>query len=103
MLNENDRQYTEHTITAVRAFPGESVPAWDIDYRNIGTWTHRLFDENGVGVAPRVGETLRLYGVGIGQPVRGAAVNGRVYCYRTAKAQEIAEVEYRWKCRGAKL
>lgn len=40
--------------------------------------------------APKAGETLRMYGRGIGHTVRGIVIGGRVYRYKTA-AQEAAD------------
>lgn len=42
--------------------------------------------------APVPGEEMRCYGRGIGYEVRGIAINGRVYRYRTPQEHEVARL-----------
>lgn len=77
MSIDTDKQFQEHKIEQVE-------PARD------GSWAV-MFDScltlwvtsEHCKVAPQVGETLRSYGRGFGYEVRGIAINGRVYRYRT--------------------
>lgn len=44
---------------------------------------------------PQVGDLMRLYGDGIGYPIRGAVVNGRIFFYHTQDEWEAKQKEQR--------
>lgn len=41
--------------------------------------------------APKAGESYRLYGRGIGRPVRGVVIGGRIYRYETPDEHEVSQ------------
>jgi hypothetical protein len=43
------------------------------------------------GVSPSVGESIRLFGKGIGYPIRGITIEGRVYKYETPEEHEASQ------------
>lgn len=74
MFPTNDTQFKEHVITEV-AVAGKG---YHITFCDAGT----LFVAT-CPALPRVDDTARLYGKGIGSPVRGLFVNGVEFYYRT--------------------
>lgn len=78
---DTDREFKEGKIEEVRAYPDGS---WDVKW---DSW-NLLVPNDMCQQAPAVGETMRCYGKGIGYTVRGIAINGRVYRYRTASEAE---------------
>lgn len=52
-----------------------------------------------VKIAPKPGEKIELYGKGLGYPVRGIVIGGRVYKYLTAAEQEAANAAERERIR----
>lgn len=77
---DTDREYQEGKVEEVRAYP---EGGWDVKWDG---W-NLLVPSELCQQAPTVGETIRCYGRGIGATVRGIAIDGRVYRYRT-DAQE---------------
>ncbi len=71
-MTEHDEQYQESTIEEVRVERDRYI----LKYR--GSIVCSCPKVDGLP-APAVGETVRLYGRGIGFQVRGIVVNGRVY------------------------
>lgn len=69
-----DFQYETGTVEAVEPCAG----GWYITH---GGWQFYVKAEH--GIEPRVGDEVRFYGCGIGFPVRGLTINGRVVFYRT--------------------
>jgi len=86
MIDESDTEFQEQILDSVKEHPA----GYELNHDG---WT--LWCPKAEGVpAPRAGETLRMYGRGIGYSVRGIVVNGRVYRYMTdevAKARKEAE------------
>jgi hypothetical protein len=78
---DTDLQFKEGKIEEVHAYADGS---WDIKWDG---W-NLLVPNDMCQQAPEVGETMRCYGKGIGYTVRGIAINGRVYRYRTAAEAE---------------
>jgi hypothetical protein len=72
---DTDREYQEGKIEQVHAWS----KGWEVTW---GGWT-LLVPNDTCQQAPAIGEMMRCYGKGIGSTVRGIAVNGRVYRYRT--------------------
>ena len=74
-IDASDNRFKESVIDAVREHPD----GYELTH---GGWTLGCPKVEGLP-APRVGETLRSYGRGIGYTVRGIVVSGRVYHYLT--------------------
>ncbi len=85
-MTEHDAQYQETIIEEVRVEPDRYLLKYD------GFIVLSCPKVDGLP-APKVGETLRTYGRGMGYIVRGIVVNGRVYRYRTA-AEELARFQF---------
>lgn len=81
----DDLQFQESLIESVR----ESGDYYELTHN--GAWVIGCPKVDGLPT-PQVGETIRTYGRGIGSPVRGIVVNGRVYRYQT-EAEQQAEHE----------
>lgn len=79
-IDAGDNQFEESIIDAVR----EHSDGYELTHDG---WTLSCPKVEGLP-APRVGETMRCYGKGIGYTVRGIVVGGRVYRYQT-EAEEI--------------
>lgn len=84
MNREDDDEFQESAIEKVR----ETESSYELTHN--GAWVIGCPKVDGLP-APRVGETLRTYGRGIGSVVRGIVVDGRVYRYRTAVEQRADE------------
>lgn len=76
---ENDEEFTETTIDSVEK-AGES---WAIHH---GGWMLHCGDD--CPIEPKMGQIARLYGRGIGAPVRGLFINGQRIWYRTEAAEK---------------
>lgn len=75
-----DQQYETYAIESAEA--DGDAPGWTLRFREGSCiW---LTAAN-CDVAPRPGEKARLYGKGFGFRVRGIAIDGRVYRYRTTE------------------
>lgn len=74
-IDASDTQFEDSVIDEVR----EHSDSYELKH---GGWVILCPKVDGLP-APRVGETLRLYGRGIGFTVRGIVVGGRVYRYLT--------------------
>jgi hypothetical protein len=83
-----DEAFEEAQVAEVRCLERKEgePPSWEV--KSAEGWILLVQDERGVGVPPAPGETLRTYGRGIGYPVRGVAVGGRVYRYETPAAHD---------------
>lgn len=68
-----DSEFEEHVITGVRPSDG----GWSIDMHGLGFFCPDR------GIEPRVGSIARLYGGGLGLPVRGLDIDGQEVYYRT--------------------
>jgi hypothetical protein len=77
---DTDKQYQESRVESVR--PCES--GWEVAH---GGWTLFVTSEQ-CQYEPKPGEIMRCYGRGIGYTVRGVAIGGRVYRYKTEAEQE---------------
>jgi len=78
---DTDQQYEETKVAEVRTEPK------GFDVKRDDGWN--LFVPSDLcQVEPKPGETMRCYGRGIGYTVRGIAINGRVYRYRTPAEAE---------------
>ncbi len=82
MLRHQDREFEDHRIEKVGAEGTEKSPNGFTLSAGIGC----LFVRNEKGLPlPQVGEMVRYYGKGFGFPVRGVAVDDRVYYYESAQ------------------
>ena len=86
---KKDTQYTESRITSVK----EVTNCWQVTmFDGWSIWVpkgkHPTVGAPDSDVPPRAGETIRLYGKGIGFAVRGIVIGGRTYFYRTEEEQE---------------
>lgn len=79
MTWDTDPQYAEEKLTDVT--PGEE--GWTLEMSGLGIWC----PSDQCTQAPAVGETVRLYGKGLGYQVRGIIIEGRVYYYRTEEQE----------------
>jgi hypothetical protein len=72
--------YQEEVITAVR----EDPQGYEIMMGSLAFYISKVYR-----VEPKVGDTIRLYGKGLGYPIRGVDINGKELYYRTpAQEQE---------------
>lgn len=84
----NDTEYQEGIVLNVT--PGDG--GYEVDWRQIDRpedthgWTCWCPDK---GIEPRVGDTIRFWGRGIGYPFRGIALNGRTVFYETEAEQQV--------------
>lgn len=79
MTKQQDAEFRDVTITEVnRESDGWSITSSD-------GWSFYVPDK---GVEPRVGDSARFYGRGIGSTVRGLDIAGREVFYRTPEEQE---------------
>ncbi len=82
MSIEHDKEFRQTTIDEVRV---ESDWGWSI--KDADGWCFSI-QKNTNGVVPKVGDTVRFYGRGVGSVVRGVTINGAVVYYRTSEEQE---------------
>lgn len=75
IVKEQDTEYEETTVTAVE----DSGEYWAFEHDD-GWW---LSFEKRHGVEPKVGDTVRTYGRGVGYGVRGIDLNGVEVYYRS--------------------
>lgn len=79
-----DNEFEERVIA--KCEPCES--GWTIQ-RDDG-WSIFVTSEN-CQTTPSIGESIRLYGRGIGAPVRGISISGRVYRYESPTEHEASQ------------
>lgn len=84
---ENDDQFEEFQVT--EAIPQENGFV-QIHFKDV--WITHL--ETTLPV--KAGDTLRLYGRGIGYPPRGAFINGEKVFYRTEEEDEVHQLKVRY-------
>jgi hypothetical protein len=84
---DTDKQYQESRVQSVT--PREGV-GWEVEHDG---W-HLLVTSEQCQVEPKPGEMMRCYGRGIGYTVRGVAIGGRVYRYKTEAEQEQERQDY---------
>jgi hypothetical protein len=81
----DDDEWQEATITKVAREDG----GYAVEHDGWTLWVQHY------GVRPKVGDTIRTYGPGIGHEVRGIAINGRIVRYEservTRRSREQAE------------
>lgn len=95
MFPENDAQFSESSLrSVVKDDDGYTVTSDD-------GWSFSL--PLVAGAEPKAGDTMRLYGRGLGYTVRGAFVNGVKFFYRTEAEDEQRNEEYREKQRQDKV
>jgi hypothetical protein len=82
-----DPQFRDARITKVH---GDDEQGWSVTMDD--GWSIGIPQESPIRPAP--GMTVRLYGEGIGRPVRGMLLDGVEVYYRTAEQQEAAEREW---------
>lgn len=75
-----DSEYVEYVLTEVE----RRETGWSIEMDGLGCFC----PDNGSGVEPHVGDTIRQHGRGFGSPFRSIILNGRVVFYRTVAEQE---------------
>lgn len=75
----NDTEWQESVIEAVE----EEADGYAVTYD--GGW---IVWVRGKDITPKVGDTIRTYGRGIGSPVRGIAINGVITQYETTAEME---------------
>lgn len=83
---DTDPQYKEEKLTDVT--PGGE--GWTLGMNGTGLFCPK----DQCAQAPVVGETVRLYGKGMGYPVRGIIIEGRVYSYRTEEQEAQRHAEW---------
>jgi hypothetical protein len=86
-IDPTDTQFQESAVEKVRRYT--SGGGWEVSHN--GAWVIGV-DAGECDVEPKVGETIRTYGRGIGSTVRGIVIGGRVYRYLT-EAEESARHE----------
>lgn len=86
MTWDTDPQYTEEKLSDVT--PGEE--GWTLEMSGSGIFCPK----DQCTQAPSVGETVRVYGKGLGYPVRGILIEGRVYSYRTEEQEASRHAEW---------
>lgn len=93
---DTDKQYQDDRIETVT----ETANGWEVTFD--GSMVLFVPNEQ-CKAAPQPGETLRTYGRGFGFIVRGIAINGRVYRYRTEAedAQDHRDMVARQKAEKA--
>jgi hypothetical protein len=90
MFPENDAEFEDSIIDKVEPQKGGG---WAITRGGWGFYVPPTMDEAGL-VEPTVGMTCRMYGRGMGAPVRGLFLDGRKVFYRTeAEDKEHHEIE----------
>lgn len=86
MYPEHDDQFEEWQITRVEA---KRLGDYDIFNGGLGLWCGK-----DCPVAPKAGQTARLYGRGVGSTVRGLFIDGVKVWYRTeAEDKEYGEIQ----------
>lgn len=86
MYPENDNEFKDDTVVSV---DGDSEHGWFISKKD--SWAVGVPKES--PVVPAVGMSVRLYGEGIGYPVRGMFIDGQKVYYRTeAEDKEHGEI-----------
>lgn len=83
---DTDKQYKEDRVETVKPCEG----GWEVAHDG---WTLFVTSEQ-CQVEPKPGELMRCYGRGIGYTVRGVAIGGRTYRYKTEAEQEQAHQDY---------
>jgi hypothetical protein len=89
-IDPGDKQYTTYFVAEVTDEPNgegwmiKSSEGWSL-------WCEMTLCEQ----RPVPGESLLVYGKGIGFPARGIVIGGRVYRYRTAAEEERSRYESR--------
>ncbi|HVZ88059.1 MAG TPA: hypothetical protein VHG72_13895 [Polyangia bacterium] len=86
--HETDAEFEDKKLTDVTDGDGWFSLTFD------DGWSFSL--DKKYGIVPRVGQTARLWGEGIGRPVRGLAIDGVIAYYRTAEEEEakrLADIE----------
>lgn len=77
-----DKNYIESTIvTADDCGDGYSIQLKD-------NWCFFIDKKNEEDVIPKVGDNIKLYGKGVGYPIRGVVIEGKVVYYRNEAQQE---------------
>ena len=82
---KDDEEFQEKTITGVEEQADCYILSFDSSCLSVPK----------ADVVPRVGQTARLYGRGLGFSVRGVVVDGRAIYYRTKREQEDKEQQDR--------
>lgn len=79
-----DREFKDEVIDEVHRYKDGT---WNVSWDGCGI----SFQAD--GVEPKVGDTIRLYGRGLGYPVRGIFINGKKAYYRTPAEEEDHHAE----------
>ena len=87
---QSDTEYEDHVLTDVTS----ERTGYVIKH---GAWSLFIDDP---GFKPKVGETARYFGRGIGSTVRGVVINGRVAFYLTVAEQEAKHRAYMKQLHG---
>ncbi len=86
-----DDEYEDFTITAVT----ESGDWYDLRFDGMGIGMAKAYDGHSPhGIVPKVGDTLREYGKGLGYPVRGMAINGTIVFWHSPAEKEALNQEW---------
>jgi hypothetical protein len=83
MFNEypkNDNQFEDKVLSEVKKFND----SYELKFND--GWCFSI--DNKSGIIPKVGDSIRTYGKGIGFTIRGFFVNGKKVYYRTESQQE---------------
>jgi len=85
----SDPQFEFHVLSKV--LPYFEGGGWNLSFDN--GWSIACTDEN-CKIAPKVGETVKLFGAGVGSAVRGIVIDERLYRYQTVDQE--AEAHSQW-------
>lgn len=91
-----DTQYQSHILDAVY----EDKDGWHV--RSKDGWTLYVTNKH-CTTPPQDGERMIVYGRGLGYPVRGIDIGGRVYLYMTEAQHEQAEIDERLAAKAKRL
>lgn len=80
MSKANDTEFQDHVISGVVDEGGDYFAITRDDGWSIGI-------PKDAGIVPKVGDSIRYYGKGIGSTVRGIDINGQEVWYRTPEQQ----------------
>lgn len=85
---EQDMQFQAHEVGTVEP----ATNGWSVGF--VHGW-HLFVTSDNVKEPPTPGEPVLLFGRGIGYPVRGIVIGGRVYRYQGAAEHEVEQSEMR--------
>lgn len=84
LIHDSDAQFETSLVEKAEA----CSHGWDVKSTN--GWS-LLVPIDRCAVYPKPGEEMRLYGRGMGYPIRGIVIAGRVYRYETSTEHEVSQ------------